>query len=159
MAFGFGKDRRLRRRADFVHVQTQGERATSRHFVFLVTARESAGAPARFGIVTTRKVGNAVVRNRIKRVCRECFRLSPGFVPNGTDLVVIAREGAHRLSLDEVRTEWSRARPALLKRCESVLRRGPVTPSKEARPGPRPASLPAKQPEAQATPKKKLPES
>ncbi len=61
------------------------------------------------------------MRNRIKRLCRECFRLWPGFVPDGIDLVVIAREGADQLTLDRVRDEWSRARPALLKRCESVL--------------------------------------
>ena len=131
MAFGFGKERRLLRRADFVHVQTHGERATSRHFVFLVTAREPASpgvrVPSRLGVVATRKVGNAVVRNRIKRVCRECFRLWPsGFVPDGTDLVNIARQGAELLPLGEVESEWARARPVLLKRCESVLRRGPI---------------------------------
>lgn len=132
MAFDFGRDRRIRSRADFVRVQTHGERATSPHFVLLVAARakvEAPGDPAppsRLGIVVTRKVGNATVRNRIKRLCRECFRLWPGFVPDGIDLVVIAREGAHELSLAQVRAEWARARPALLARCASVLRRGPV---------------------------------
>ena len=61
------------------------------------------------------------MRNRIKRVCRECFRLWPGFVPNGIDLVVIAREGAASLGLAHVKDEWARARPALLKRCTQVL--------------------------------------
>jgi ribonuclease P protein component len=132
MAFDFGRDRRIRSRADFVRVQTYGERAMSSHFVLLVAARakvESPGGPAppsRLGIVVTRKVGSATVRNRIKRLCRECFRLWPAFVPDGIDLVVIAREGAHELSLAQVRAEWARARPALLHRCASVLRRGPV---------------------------------
>ncbi len=130
-SFKFGRERRIRRRADFVRVQSNGERATSRHFVLLVFPREPreeapgvdepARAPSRLGVVATRKVGNAVVRNRIKRLCRECFRLWPGFVPDGIDLVVIAREGAHELTLDRVRDEWSRARPVLLKRCASVL--------------------------------------
>ncbi|HVH47370.1 MAG TPA: ribonuclease P protein component [Labilithrix sp.] len=130
-SFSFGRERRIRRRADFVRVQSNGERATSRHFVLLVCAREScsggasAPPPSRLGIVATRKVGNATVRNRIKRVCRECFRLWPGFVPDGIDLVVIARGGAHELTLERVRDEWSRARPALLKRCEHVLRARP----------------------------------
>src|SRR5215471_2120410 len=119
MSFGFGRERRLRRRADFVRVQTHGERATSRHFVLLVLAGESPTALSRLGVVATKKVGDATMRNRIKRVCRECFRLWPGFVPDGVDLVVIAREGASELTLDRVRDEWSRARPALLKRCES----------------------------------------
>lgn len=90
--------------------------------MLLVAAREpTSGAPSRLGVVATRKVGHAAQRNRIKRLCRECFRTWPGFVPDGIDLVVIARAGAHELSLDEVRREWSRARPTLLKRCRSVL--------------------------------------
>ncbi|MBX3264709.1 MAG: ribonuclease P protein component [Labilithrix sp.] len=112
-----------------MRVQSNGERATSRHFVLLVCARERdretdepRTAPSRLGIVATRKVGDATMRNRIKRVCRECFRLWPGFVPDGIDLVVIARSGADTLTLADVRDEWSRARPALLKRCASVLR-------------------------------------
>src|SRR5262249_29573609 len=88
-------------------------------------------APSRLGIVATRKVGNATVRNRIKRLCRECFRLWPkNFVPDGVDLVVIAREGANDLTLERVREEWQRARPTVLKRCEKVLSRPPVVPPK-----------------------------
>ena len=139
MTFAFGRERRIRRRVDFVRVQTHGERATSPHFVLLVAARTSdpsapdmpaASLPSRLGVVATRKVGGAVVRNRIKRVCRECFRLWPGFVPDGIDLVVIARGGADELPLATVREEWSRARPTLLRRCASVLRGAPA-------PGPR----------------------
>ena len=124
-SFAFGRERRLRRRADFVRVQSNGERATSRHFVFLVSLREPVSrvpAPSRLGVVATRKVGDATMRNRIKRLCRECFRLWPGFVPDGIDLVVIAREGASELTFGHVRDEWSRARSALLKRCEKLLR-------------------------------------
>jgi len=151
-SFGFGRERRIRRRADFLRVQSNGERATSRHFVLLVCAREAspsatvpASAPSRLGIVATRKVGDATMRNRIKRVCRECFRLWPGFVPDGIDLVVIAREGADALTLDGVRDEWSRARPALLKRCANVLRAKPegAAAASQERAGPRKAVGPA----------------
>ena len=92
----------------------------------LVAARAPAGTArgpgcARVGFVVTKKIGNAVQRNRIKRVCRECFRMWPDLVPDGIDLVVIARSGADELGLAEVRSEWERARPALLKRCAAVL--------------------------------------
>ena len=124
-AFPFGRERRIRRRADFLRVQAIGERATSRHFVMLVAAREDGTEarmqPSRLGIVATRKVGDATMRNRIKRVCRECFRLWPGFVPDGIDLVVIARSGADELPLATVRDEWSAARAVVLKRCAKVL--------------------------------------
>lgn len=90
--------------------------------MLLVCRRDDTPAgPSRLGIVATRKVGNAVVRNRIKRLCRECFRQWPGFVPDGIDLVVIARDGASELTLGNVREEWSRARPALLKRCAALF--------------------------------------
>jgi ribonuclease P protein component len=79
------------------------------------------GAGPRLGVVVTKKVGNAVARNRIKRVCRECFRLWPDLVPSGIDLVVIARDGADVLGLAEVHREWERARPRLLERCAKVL--------------------------------------
>lgn len=86
---------------------------------------EPRKAPSRLGVVATRKIGDATMRNRIKRLCRECFRLWPGFVPDGVDLVVIARDGASELTLDRVRDEWSRARPTLLRRCEALLRTRP----------------------------------
>jgi len=105
-------------------VQSTGERATSKHYVLLVAAGPAPEAPSRLGIVATKKVGDATMRNRIKRVCRECFRQWPGFVPDGVDLVVIAREGAHALTLAKVREEWTRARPALLDRCKKALAGG-----------------------------------
>lgn len=123
--FRFGRERRLRRRADFLRVQSTGQRVSTPHFVLLVAARSDGSAPerepSRLGVVATKKVGHAAARNRIKRLCRECFRTWPGFVPNGIDLVVIAREGAHELRLADVRAEWSRARPALTKRSEAAL--------------------------------------
>lgn len=118
-----------------MRVQSGGARAVSPHFVLLVAAREKdarapdvapRALPSRLGIVATRKVGDATMRNRIKRVCRECFRLWPGgFVPGGIDLVVVAREGADTLPLARVREEWLRARPALLRRCEAALAGAP----------------------------------
>ena len=120
--FSFGKERRIRRRSDFLRVQAIGQRASCAHFVLLVAAREPDPAVcSRVGFVVTKKVGNAVQRNRIKRVCREAFRMWPDLVPDGIDLVVIARAGADELGLAEVRSEWERARPSLLKRCAAVL--------------------------------------
>ena len=49
--------------------------------------------------ISTSGVGDAVRRNRVKRVCRECFRQWPGLVPSGIDLIVIARPGAPELDL------------------------------------------------------------
>jgi ribonuclease P protein component len=92
--------------------------------VLLVAKSEGTEAPGpRFGVVVTKRVGNAVARNRVKRVCRECFRLWPDLVPGGIDLVVIARDGAPELGLAEVRREWERARPRLLDACARACAR------------------------------------
>ncbi len=52
----------------------------------------------RIGITASRKVGGAVVRNRIKRGVRDWFRRSRDELPGGVDVVVIARRPAARLS-------------------------------------------------------------
>ncbi len=117
----FGRDRRIRRRADFVRIQSRGERASTPHFVLLVAARDGGLGRSRLGVVVTKKVGNSVVRSRLKRLCRECFRTWPGLVPDGVDLVVIARPGADELGLAAVRAEWERAHGKLLERAAAVL--------------------------------------
>jgi ribonuclease P protein component len=151
VGFGFGPERRIRRRADFVRVQGTGQRVATQHFVLLVAQRradrechEPRTARSRLGIVVTKKVGNAVARARVKRLCRECFRLWPDLVPDGIDLVVIARAGAPELVLADVRAEWARARGQLLKRCASVLSENGGAPAQQAsssaaRRGPGPA--------------------
>jgi ribonuclease P protein component len=118
----FPKDRRLRRRADFLRVQSEGRRISTPHFTVLVAAQPGPRpGPARLGIVATRKLGGAVQRNRVKRLCRECFRTWAGFVPAHTDVVVIARGGAHLLSLREVRDEWARAHRKILAQASQAL--------------------------------------
>jgi len=119
-------------------VQASAHRATTRHFVFLfaptsvgsvggddgavvVATDTSDRARWRVGVVVTRKLGGAVERNRIKRVCRECFRTNPDLFPSGVDVVVIARAGAHLLSKDDVLDEWRGASRQLARKAEAAL--------------------------------------
>jgi ribonuclease P protein component len=102
----------------------------TRHFVLLVASQPLlpvTDAP-RIGLIVSRKVGGAVARNRVKRLCRECFRLSPGFLPNGIDLVVVARGGAESMKLQEVRAEWGAAIVALRRRSAEALAQRRATP-------------------------------
>lgn len=54
----------------------------------------SGEAPARLGLTVSRKVGGAVVRNRVKRWIREWFRKTRSTLPTGLRLVLIVRTGA-----------------------------------------------------------------
>jgi ribonuclease P protein component len=117
-----------------LHAQSNGRRVTTPNFTLLVAAspaslagRERApkrwGA-ARLGMVVTKKVGSSPERNRIRRVCRECFRTWPGMIPDGVDFIVIPKSGAVALGLADVRAEWERVKGVLDKRCAEALARG-----------------------------------
>ena len=82
----------------------RGQRSASDAFVVFVAPDGADGerAARRLGITVSRRVGNAVVRNRIKRGVREWFRHSRRGLRPGTDLVVIARRAAAALSGSEI---------------------------------------------------------
>jgi ribonuclease P protein component len=112
-----------------------GRRVTTAHFTLLVAPqpqddRGGPGAlrPARLGIVTSRKIGPAVDRNRVRRLCRESFRRWPDLLPAGVDLIVIARTGAPDLGLADLEAEWRSVAGLLRKRATEALARGAPRP-------------------------------
>src|SRR5207302_6320155 len=87
--FTFPAVARLHQRAEFNHVRRYGVRVQTTHFVLYAAL---AGPTSRLGMAVSRRVGNAVIRNRLKRYVREAFRLTlRTILPPGTALVVIAR--------------------------------------------------------------------
>ena len=89
----------------------------SAHFVFFVQKRDDATERSRLGLIVSRKVGNAVARNLVKRRSRELFRrthetlLGPGW-----DCVALARPGAADVTFDVMHGEWQRALAKLPRR-------------------------------------------
>lgn len=86
----FTKARRVRRRVEFQRVFDLSLRAKGRYLTVLM-ARNDVGT-TRLGIVASRKLGDAVRRNRAKRLIRQMFRQSTSLPPTlGLDVVVIPR--------------------------------------------------------------------
>jgi ribonuclease P protein component len=101
---GLGRERRLRRRAEFLSVQRDGKRFETVHFLVFVRAQDEK-ARARLGVTVTRKVGGAVVRNRVKRFVKEVWRLSPVRWPDGLDVVVVAKTKAAQVTFKQAQEE------------------------------------------------------
>jgi ribonuclease P protein component len=103
----FGKTRRLTQTAEFARVRTEGQ---AQGGAFLVLGRLDSGtdAPFRAGFVTSKRIGGAVVRNRVRRSLREIVRKHQHAVRRGIWLVVIARPAAARASYIALEDEWLR---------------------------------------------------
>jgi len=88
-----------------LRIYQQGVRRASRHFT-IITCRNQNGV-RRLGMTVSKKTGNAVQRNRIKRLLREFFRLNKSKLPASQDIVVIAKRGVSPLTYRDVSTELS----------------------------------------------------
>ena len=103
----FPKAARVRRRGEFLRVQRVGHRKSGAHFVVLTTPARSG--QSRLGITVSRRVGDAVARNRIKRLVREFFRHNQMRIRPAQDVVVIARPGAADATYPDVQRELEAA--------------------------------------------------
>lgn len=100
----YPKEARVRRKAEFSACYERGRRLHSPHFLLFLLP--DAQGRSRTGMAVSRKVGDAVTRNRVKRLLREFFRLHARALPSG-DLVAVAKRhaGAARLDLAAVTGE------------------------------------------------------
>ncbi len=109
MSHRFGRSARLRRRVEFTAVQSGGRRAPGKFLTLL--GRPNALGRDRLGIIASKRVGNAVARNRAKRRVRELFRREDSR-PAGVvdlDLVVIVRSDLVGAPFDAVATDFRAA--------------------------------------------------
>jgi ribonuclease P protein component len=101
----FTKASRVRRRAEFQQVFEAGNRVQGRFFIVLAAPNQSD--TVRLGIVASRKLGDAVRRNRAKRLIREVFRQTPPLpVRQGVDVVVIPRRELFDAAYSNIETDF-----------------------------------------------------
>jgi ribonuclease P protein component len=100
---------RLTRRAEFLRVAAKGRKAAVAGLVLQALPRDDT-APARLGFTVTKKVGNAVVRNRTRRRLKEAARLLLRDHPvTGMDLVLIGRDATRSRDFATLQADLRRA--------------------------------------------------
>lgn len=91
---GFPRSVRLLSPGDFSRVFAARWTAASGPLVLYACPVADVAQPARLGLSVSRRIGNAVVRNRWKRRLREAFRHVRSALPTGNDFVIVVRSGA-----------------------------------------------------------------
>jgi ribonuclease P protein component len=101
---GFPREARIIRSSDYRTLYKEGKKVYSEKFVLF--ARVNGVGHTRLGITVSRKIGSAVIRNRIKRLFREIFRKSLREMPEQFDIVVNAKAGCVGVSYRVLRAEF-----------------------------------------------------
>jgi len=103
----FPKSRRLTQSAEFEQVKKNG-RVYRGQFVLLSIAHANDATSLRAGFITSRSLGGAVMRNRVRRRLREIVRKHQRELIGGIWMVTIARAPAARASYEQLEVEWLR---------------------------------------------------
>ena len=98
------RERRLRKTADFVTARREGKSWSDRRLVLIAKRRRSHAT--RFGFSVSKRLGNAVARNSIRRRLKSAA--SEADVKDGWDLVFIARQGARNADFWQLRRSLNR---------------------------------------------------
>lgn len=94
-----GPRERIRKKSDFLFLYKKGIRLRGTFFSLIYLPKPSG--LSRLGVVAGRKVGGAVVRNRVKRWMRDTFRRKKKLLGSPLDIIVIAKNGIASLSRRE----------------------------------------------------------
>lgn len=98
------KENRLTRREDFNKIYRYGKSAANHQFVVYYMPQPAAlpGRTFRLGVSVSKKLGNAVVRNRLRRMMKEIVRLNGERIVPRTDFILIARKPAAEMDYQEM---------------------------------------------------------
>jgi ribonuclease P protein component len=96
----------LKRNNDFRRLYSKGKSAATP--LFVVYCRKNGRGTSRLGVTVSTKLGNAVVRNRIRRRLRETYRLNEGAFAPGYDIVIVARHAVREAAFPKLRQDLLR---------------------------------------------------
>lgn len=107
----FRSAQHVRTSLEFEQVRTHGKRRDCGAFLLHLHAFRPEERPAvrRLGVVASRRVGNAVVRARAKRLLRETFRLNQEVLPENCDVVLTARAAILQFDLETLMRRFGAA--------------------------------------------------
>ena len=109
---GIPKEFRIKNSNEFSSIRSVGLRRVMPYFITQLKIAEPNGAGAEFvlltrlGVVASRRVGNAVLRNRGKRIIRRLFYKHRSLLPAGSQLVVILRLGFNKVSFAQLENDF-----------------------------------------------------
>lgn len=113
----FPRSRRIKLGRDFARAKLQGQRLACGCLI-ANWFELPADSPGRLGVVTSKKIGNAVIRSRARRLLRESFRLHQNDFEKPVDLILVARQSIVEKSFSGVERDFLEAlrRAKLLKK-------------------------------------------
>jgi ribonuclease P protein component len=105
---------RIRKKSDFASLYREGSRFRGRYFTLVF--RGNGLSHSRLAVVASRKVGPAVVRNRVKRRFRELFRRNKALLVEPLDLIVITRPESGEVAWTELRDAYTSSLATILRK-------------------------------------------
>ena len=95
---------RLKKRYQFNYVYKSGEHYSSEHIVLYVVSSKTKNI--KIGLAVTKKVGHAVVRNRVRRQLREIIKKQIPTLKQSFNIIVVARENVTEASFEKISNEF-----------------------------------------------------
>lgn len=101
--YTFPKSERLLKKGEFLRVYSQGKKRQGQYLILYILNKQPS---RKIGISVSKKTGNAVKRNRAKRLIREAYRLNKDSLSNNIHLVIAAKPEIKGLGFKEVENDF-----------------------------------------------------